>query len=161
LYRTGKVRAIGVANFHPDRLMDLIPHNDATPAVDQIEVNRFLQQRGTQQFLQANGVQAEAWAPFAEGRNHAFESPTLRAIEAKHRQSVTQVILRCLAQRDIVVLSETTRKQRMAEIINVLNFEMATDDVAAIATLDTGTTSFFGHRDPGKVKCLSTRELDV
>ena len=161
LYREGKVRAIGVANFQPDRIMDLMLHNQVPPAVNQIEVNPFLQQHETQQFLQSNGVQPEAWAPFAEGRNHVFENPTLLAIAARHRKSVAQVILRWLSQRGIVVLSKSVRKERMAENFNVLDFDLSADDDAAIATLDTGTSSFFDHRDPEKVKWLGTRELNV
>jgi len=161
LYNACRVRAIGVANFQPDRIMDLILHNKVLPAVNQIEVNPFLQQSETQQFLQANRVQTEAWAPFAEGRNHLFDNPTLREIAAKHRRSVAQVILRWLAQRDIVVLSKTTRKERMAENLNVLDFELSTDELAAISTLDTGISSFFDHRDPEKVKWLGTREIDL
>jgi diketogulonate reductase-like aldo/keto reductase len=161
LYSAGKVRAIGVANFHPDRIMDLILHNKVTPAVNQIEMNPFLQQRETQRFLQANKVQPEAWAPFAEGRNHIFENPTLRAVATKHKKSVAQVILRWLSQRGVVVLSKSVRKERMAENFDVLDFELSPDDIAAIATLDTGTSSFFDHRDPEKVKWLGTRELDV
>jgi 2,5-diketo-D-gluconate reductase A len=161
LYRAGKIRAIGVANFHPDRIMDLMLHNKVTPAINQIEVNPFLQQRDTQQFLQANRVQPEAWAPFAEGRNQIFEDPTLRVVAARHQKSVAQIILRWLSQRGIVVLSKSVRKERMAENFNVLDFELSTDDIAAIATLDTGTSSFFDHRDPEKVKWLGTRELDV
>jgi|SRR5579862_4007897 len=161
LYRAGKVRSIGVANFQPDRIMDLMLHNDVRPAVNQIEVNPFLQQREPQQFLQANRVQTEAWAPFAEGRNQIFENSTLKAIATKHHKSVAQVILRWLSQRGIVVLSKSVRKERMVENFAVLDFELSTEDVAAIATLDTGISSFFDHRDPDKVKWLSTRELDV
>jgi 2,5-diketo-D-gluconate reductase A len=161
LYNAGKVRAIGVANFHPDRIMDLMLHNKVTPAVNQIEVNLFLQQGDTQRFLQANQVQPEAWAPFAEGRSHIFENPTLRAGGTKHNKTVAQVILRWLVQRGIVVLSKSVRKARMAENFNVLDFDLSADDVAAIATLDTGTSSFFDHRDPEKVKWLGTRQVDV
>jgi 2,5-diketo-D-gluconate reductase A len=161
LYSAGKVRAIGVANFHPDRIMDLMLHNKVTPAVNQIEVNPFLQQRETQEFLRINRVQAEAWAPFAEGRNHIFENPTLRRIAMRHTKSVAQVILRWLLQRGIVVLSKSGRKERMAENFNVLDFELSTDDIGTIAALDTGASSFFDHRDPEKVKWLSTRDLDV
>jgi len=161
LYSEGKVRAIGVANFQPDRIMDLMLHNKVTPAVNQIEVNPFLQQSETQQFLQANRIQPEAWAPFAEGRNHVFENPTLRALATKCNKSVAQVILRWLSQRGIVVLSKTVRKERMVENLNVLDFDLDADEIAAIATLDTGTSSFFDHRDPEKVKWLGTRELDV
>lgn len=161
LYKEGKVRAIGVANFQPDRIMDLMLHNQVTPAVNQIEVNPFLQQGETQQFLQANRVQPEAWAPFAEGRNHIFENPTLRAVAAKHKRTIAQVILRWLSQRGIVVLSKSVRKERMVENFNVFDFDLGADDIAAIATLDTGVSSFFDHRDPEKVKWLGTRELDV
>lgn len=161
LHSAGKVRAIGVANFHPDRLMDLMLHNEVKPAVNQIEVNPFLQQRETQQFLQANDVQTEAWAPFAEGRNQIFENPTLRAVATRHKRSVAQVILRWLSQRGIVVLSKSVRKERMAENLNVLDFDLSADDVAAVSTLDARTSSFFDHRDPEKVKWLGTRELDV
>jgi diketogulonate reductase-like aldo/keto reductase len=161
LCRAGKVKAIGVANFHPDRLIDLMLHNTVPPAVNQIEVNPFLQQAATHQFLQATGVQTEAWAPFAEGRNQVFENPTLRAVAAKHKKSVAQVILRWLSQRGIVVLSKSVHKARMVENFNVLDFELGADELAAIATLDTGTSSFFDHRDPEKVKWLGTRVLDV
>ena len=161
LLSAGKVRAIGVANFHPDRLMDLMLHNKVKPAVNQIEVNPFLQQRETQQFLQTNDVQTEAWAPFAEGRNHIFENPVLRAVATRHKRSVAQVILRWLSQRGIVVLSKSVRKERMAENLNVLDFDLSADDVAAVSALDAGTSSFFDHRDPEKVKWLGNRELDV
>jgi len=161
LYSAGKARAIGVANFQSDRIMDLMLHNKVPPAVNQIEVNPFLQQRDTQQFLEANHVQPEAWAPFAEGRNQIFENSTLKTIATKYKKSVAQVILRWLSQRGIVVLSKSVRKARMVENFNVLDFELGTDDVAAIATLDTGTSSFFDHRDPEKVKWLGTRALDV
>ena len=161
LYSAGKVRAIGVSNFSPDRIMDLMLHNKVTPAVDQIEVNPFLQQHVAQRFLQANRVQPEAWAPFAEGRNHIFENPTLRAIATRHKKSVAQVILRWLSQRGIVALAKSVRAERMAENFNVLDFELSAADLAAIATLDTGTSSFFDHRDPDKVRWLGTRELDV
>jgi diketogulonate reductase-like aldo/keto reductase len=161
LYGAGKVKAIGVANFHPDRLMDLKLQNKIVPAVNQIEVNPFLQQRETQHFLKANGVQTEAWAPFAEGRNQIFANPTLRAIATKHKRTVAQVILRWLSQRSIVVLSKSVRKERMAGNFNVLDFDLSTDDIAAISTLETGTSSFFDHRDPERVKWLVTRELDV
>jgi diketogulonate reductase-like aldo/keto reductase len=141
--------------------MDLIIHNKVVPAINQIEVNPFLQQRDTQHFLRANQVQPEAWAPFAEGRNHIFENPTLQTVASKHKKTVAQVILRWLVQRDIVVLAKSVRKARMVENFNVLDFELSPDDLAAIATLDTGTSSFFDHRDPEKVKWLGTRQLDV
>jgi 2,5-diketo-D-gluconate reductase A len=106
-------------------------------------------------------VQTEAWAPFAEGRNQIFENPTLQAIATKHQKSVAQIVLRWVSQRGIVVLSKSVRKERMVENFDVLDFELSGDDIAAIATLDTGTSSFFDHRDPEKVKGLGTRVLDV
>ena len=127
------------------------------PAVNQIEVKPFLQQRETQQFLQANKVQPEAWAPFAEGRKQVFENPTLLEVATRHKKSIAQVILRWLSQRGIVVFSKSVRKERMAENFNMLDFELSTDDIDAIATLDTGTSSFFDHRDPERVKWLGTR----
>ncbi|MDH5771389.1 MAG: aldo/keto reductase [Candidatus Bathyarchaeota archaeon] len=161
LYQQGKVRAIGVSNFHPDRIMDLMIHNKITPAVNQIEVNPFQQQIDTQKFFQDNNVQVEAWAPFAEGRNNIFQNELLLSIAAKHKKSVAQVILRWLLQRGIIALSKTTRKERMIENISVFDFELSTEDMAAITTLDTKTSSFFDHRDPEKVKWLGERKLDV
>jgi diketogulonate reductase-like aldo/keto reductase len=161
LYQQGKVRAIGVSNFLPDRIMDLMIHNRITPAVNQIEVNPFHQQIDTQRFLQDNNVQVEAWAPFAEGRNNIFQNELLLSIAAEHKKSVAQVILRWLVQRGMIALSKTTHKERMIENISVFDFELSTEDMAAITTLDTKTSSFFDHRDPEKVKWLGERKLDV
>jgi diketogulonate reductase-like aldo/keto reductase len=161
LYQQGKVRAIGVSNFQPDRIMDLMIHNEITPAVNQIEVNPFQQQIDTQTFSQENGVQVEAWAPFAEGRNNLFQNELLLSIAAEHNKSVAQVILRWLVQRGIVALSKTTHKERMLENISVFDFELSAQDLAAIATLDTKTSSFFDHRDPEMVKWLGERKLGV
>ncbi len=161
LYQQGKVRAIGVSNFPPDRIMDLMIHNKITPAVNQIEVNPFHQQIDTQKFLQDNSVQVEAWAPFAEGRNNIFQNELLLSIAAKHKKSVAQVILRWLLQRGIIVLSKSVRKERMIENISVFDFELSAEDMAAITTLDTKTSSFFDHRDPEMVKWLGKRKLDV
>jgi len=141
--------------------MDLMIHNKVTPAVNQIKVNPFNQQIEAQQFLQANNVQTEAWAPFAEGRNNIFQNALLLSIAARYGKSVGQVILRWLSQRGIVVLSKSVRKERMSENINVLDFELSAEDLTAITTLDTKTSSFFDHRDPDKVKWLGTRVLDV
>lgn len=161
LHAQGKIKAIGVSNFQPDRIMDLMTHNKITPAVNQIEVNPFQQQIETQAFLQNNGVMVEAWAPFAEGRNNIFQNETLLSIAAKHSKSVAQVILRWLVQRGIIALAKTTRKERMIENINVFDFELSADDMAAITAVDTKTTSFFNHRDPEKVKWLGERKIDV
>jgi diketogulonate reductase-like aldo/keto reductase len=161
LYQQGKVRAIGVSNFHPDRIMDLMIHNKITPAVNQIEVNPFQQQIDAQKFFQDNNVQVEAWAPFAEGKNNIFQNEFLLSIAAKHKKSVAQVILRWLVQRGIIALSKSTRKERMIENISVFDFELSAEDMTAITTLDTKTSSFFDHRDPEMVKWLGNRKLDV
>jgi 2,5-diketo-D-gluconate reductase A len=161
LYGQGKARAIGVSNFQPDRIMDLMIHNQITPAVNQIEVNPFQQQIDAQTFLQDNNVQVEAWAPFAEGKNNIFQNETLLSIAEKYTKSVAQVILRWVVQRGIIALAKSTRKERMMENINVLDFELSAEDMAVIATVDTKTTSFFDHRDPKMVKWLGERKIDV
>ena len=161
LYQQGKVRAIGVSNFLPDRIMDLMIHNKITPAVNQIEVNPFQQQIDTQKFLQDNRVQVEAWAPFAEGKNNIFKNECLLSIAAQYNKSVAQVILRWLVQRGIIALAKSTRKDRMIENICVFDFELSVEEMAAITTLDTKTSSFFDHRNPEMVKWLGNRKLDI
>jgi len=161
LYAQGKMRAIGVSNFPPDRMMDLIIHNKITPAVNQIEVNPFHQQLENQQFFEENQVKLEAWAPFAEGRNGIFKNEVLASIGAKYNKSIAQVILRWVVQRGIVALSKTTRKERMAENIDVFDFELSAADMTAVATLDAKTSSFFDHRDPNMVKWLGERKMDI
>jgi len=161
LNQQGKIRAIGVSNFYPDRIMDLMIHNKITPVINQIEVNPFQQQIDTQKFLKDNSVQVEAWAPFAEGRNNTFQNEVLMSIAAKHNKSVAQVILRWLVQRGIIALAKTTRKERMLENISVFDFKLDKEDLAAIETLDTKTSCFFDHRDPEMVKWLGERKLDI
>ena len=161
LHQLGKIRAIGVSNFQPDRIMDLMIHNKIKPAVNQIEVNPFQQQIETQKFLQDNSVDIEAWAPFAEGKNNIFQNETLLSIAVKYNKSVAQVILCWVIQRGIIALAKSTRKERMMENINVLDFELSAEDVAAIGTLDTKTSSFFDHRNPEMVKWLGNRKLEV
>ena len=161
LVQQGKVKAIGLSNFQSDRIMDLMIHNKITPAVNQIEVNPFQQQIDTQTFLQENNVRVEAWAPFAEGRNNIFKNELLLSIAEKYQKSVAQVILRWVVQRGIIALAKSTRKERMMENISVFDFELSAEDMAAITTLDTKTSSFFDHRDPEKVKWLGTRKLEV
>jgi 2,5-diketo-D-gluconate reductase A len=161
LYNEGRVKAIGISNFQPDRVMDLVMHHKVVPAVNQIEVNPFQQQIEAQKFLQENKIQTEAWAPFAEGRNNIFHNELLTSIAGKLKKSIAQVILRWLVQRDIVVLSKSTRKERIAENFSVLDFELSAEDMEAIKTLDTKTSSFFDHRDPAMVKALALRKLDI
>jgi 2,5-diketo-D-gluconate reductase A len=160
-YKSGKLRAIGVSNFHPDRLMDLISFNEVTPAVNQVEVNPFLQQGESLAFMQESGVQAEAWAPFAEGRNNLFQNELLTRIGTKYGKSVGQIVLRWLVQRGVVTLAKTVRRERMRENLDVFDFSLDGDDVAAIATLETGNSSFFSHRDPAMVKRLAGFRLDI
>ena len=136
-------------------------HNKITPAVNQIEVNPFQQQIVTQTFLQDNSVQVEAWTPFAEGKNNIFQNEILLTIAAKHKKSVAQVILCWVVQRGIIALAKSTRKERMIEKFSIFDFELSSEDVAAIATLDTKTSSFFDHRNPEMVKWLGTRKLDI
>lgn len=160
-YRHGKLRAIGVSNFQPDRLMDLIAFNEVRPAINQVEVNPYHQQADSADFMRENQVQAEAWAPFAEGRNNLFHNAALVAIAARYGKSVGQVVLRWLVQRGIVALAKTTRRERMAENLDVFDFHLDDADLASIATLETGTSSFFSHRDPAIVKWMSERRLDI
>jgi 2,5-diketo-D-gluconate reductase A len=159
--KAGKVRAIGVSNFHPDRLMDIIAYNEVVPAVNQIEVNPFLQQEESVAFMRANGVQAEAWAPFAEGRNNLFQNETLTDIARKHGRTVGQVVLRWVVQRGIVALAKSVRKERMEENLRVFDFVLDEAEMARIAQLETGQSSFFSHRDPAMVKWISERRLDI
>ncbi len=154
LYRDGRVRAIGVSNFQPDRLMDLMVHNAVVPAVNQIETHPFCQQVETQRFLQANGVQIESWGPFAEGKHNIFENEVLLSLAGKYRKTVAQIILRWLTQRGVVAIPKSVRKERIAENFNVFDVELSPEDMAAIAALDTKTSSFFDHRDPAVVKQL-------
>ena len=160
-YRAGKLHAIGVSNFQPDRLMDILAFNEIKPAVDQIEINPFQQQPESVNFMSGVGVQAEAWAPFAEGRNNLFQNEVLQAIGDRHGKKIGQVVLRWLIQRGVVVLSKSVKKERMAENLAIFDFELDANDVSQIATLDTGTSSFFSHRDPAIVKWMSERKLDL
>ena len=155
LYREGRIKAIGVSNFHPDRVMDFMVHNEVVPAVDQIETHPFHQQVETQKFLKENNIQIESWGPFAEGKNNIFRNEVLVSITEKHGKSVAQVILRWLTQRDIIVIPKSVRKDRMAENFDIFDFELTQEDMDAIRQLDTGTSLFFDHRDPAMVKFLS------
>ena len=160
-HRAGKLRAIGLSNFQPDRLMDIKAFNQVVPAVNQIEVNPFHQQAESVDFMRELGVQAEAWAPFAEGKNGLFQNEALTAIGARHGKSVGQVVLRWLVQRGIVALAKSVRKERMQENLAVFDFELSDGEMQAIATLETGKSSFFSHRDPAIVKWMSERKLGL
>jgi 2,5-diketo-D-gluconate reductase A len=161
LYREGGVRAIGVSNFHMDRLIDLIIHNEVTPAVNQIETHPFCQQIESAQFMNEHNVQIESWGPFAEGKNNIFQNEVLASIARKYEKSVAQVILRWLTQRGVVVIPKSVRKERIIENFNIFGFELSQADMETIATLDTKQSLFFSHRDPEIVKWIGTRKLEI
>jgi len=158
LYKEGKIRAIGISNFQPDRVMDMIVFNEVVPAVNQIETHPFNQHIETQKFLIENKVQIESWGPFAEGRNDIFKNELLASIGKKYNKSIAQVILRWLTQRGVVVIPKSVRKERIIENFNIFDFELNAEDMDAIATLDTGKSLFFDHRDPAIVKWLGGRK---
>lgn len=158
LYKEGKIRAIGVSNFHPDRVMDMIVFNEVAPAVNQIETHPFNQQLETQKFLVENGVQIESWGPFAEGKNEIFTNELLALIGKKYSKSIAQVILRWLVQRGVVVIPKSVRKDRIEENFNIFDFNLNSEDMYAISSLDTGRSLFFDHRDPAIVKWLGSRK---
>ncbi|PVZ83640.1 2,5-diketo-D-gluconic acid reductase [Serratia sp. S1B] len=161
LHAAGKIRAIGVSNFHPDRLADLIAFNQVAPAVNQVEVNPFQQQLHAVPWMQSRGIQPEAWAPFAEGRNNLFNHPVLQKIGQKYGKSIGQVVLRWLLQRNVVSLAKSVRLERLQENINIFDFELSVEDINQITALDTATSAFFSHRDPAMIEWLSSRKLDV
>jgi 2,5-diketo-D-gluconate reductase A len=160
-HRSGKLRAIGVSNFQPDRLMDIAAFNDITPAVNQIEINPFQQQEESVAFMRELGVQAEAWAPFGEGRNDLFHNEVLKAIAGKHGKTIGQVVLRWVIQRGVVALAKTVRKERMVENIDIFDFVLDAEDIARIGALETGSSLFFSHADPKIVKWMSERRLEI
>jgi 2,5-diketo-D-gluconate reductase A len=160
LHAQGLIRAIGVANFYPDRLADLILHNKIVPAVNQIETHPFFQRQADQDFMTERGVQIESWGPFAEGRNNLFSDPALTGIANAHGKSVAQIVLRWLTQRGVIVIPKSVRKDRMAENMDIFDFELTTDQMASIARMDTGASLFFDHRDPDAVIRLGSRVVE-
>ena len=154
LYKEGKIKAIGVSNFYPDRLVDLCLDMDVIPAVNQVEVNPFHQQNLALEYNQKYSVQLEAWAPFAEGKNGIFENKILSDIGKKYNKSIGQVILRWLVQRGIVPLAKTVRKERMEENINIFDFELSQEDMNIIAQMNKDKSSFFSHYDPKTVEMI-------
>ena len=152
LYKAGRLRAIGVSNFAPDRFLDLHHFSQVKPAVDQIETHVFQQQRTAQAYLEKYGCQIESWGPFAEGRNDLFTNAVLTEIGARHGKSAAQVALRFLLQRDVVVIPKTVRKERMVENLSVFDFTLSEDEMAKLAALDTGESLFFSHADPKTVE---------
>lgn len=159
-YKEGKIRAIGVSNFFPDRMVDLIAHNEIAPAVNQIEVNPFYQRAFDHELLQKYNVVTQSWASFAEGKNDIFSNELLTSIGKKYNKSVAQVILRWLIQRDIAVIPKSVRQERLLENNDIWDFELSADDLSAIASLETGKSVFFDHRDPETAEWLTKLTLD-
>ena len=155
LCRAGRIRAIGVCSFYPDRLADLIAFNEMPPAVNQVECNVFFQQQAAQDYMKSKGVQMQSWAPFAEGHNDLFHNETLAAIGARYGKSVAQVVLRWQLQRGIVCIPKSVKKERMQQNFDVFDFTLSEEDMVAIAAMDTGVSTFFDHRDPAVVEMLA------
>lgn len=152
LYKAGKIRAIGVSNFYPDRYLDLVRFSEVVPAVNQVETHVFNQQVEAQKYLKKYNTQIESWGPFAEGRNGLFTNPILKDIGGHHNKSIAQVALRFLIQRGVVVIPKSTHKSRMEENFNVFDFELTADEMEKISELDTGKSAFFSHYDPKTVE---------
>lgn len=159
LYREGRIRAIGVTSFSNERLQDLFLHNEVKPAVNQLETHPFFQQQEANAFLQREGIQHEAWAPFAEGQNNIFHNPLLKAIAERHGKTVGQVILRWLNQRNVVIIPKTVRKERMAENINIFDFTLTDEEMRSIATLDTGKSPIYDDMDLQTTKFIGTLKI--
>ena len=155
-YKAGKIKAIGISNFAPDRVVDLAIFSDVTPMVNQVETHVFNQQVNARKTMDEYGVQIESWGPFAEGRNDFFTNETLVAIGQKYHKSAAQVALRYLIQRDVIVIPKTVHKNRMEQNFDVFDFVLTDDDMAEILKLDMGESQFFSHTDPETVKAMST-----
>ncbi|MEU9245936.1 aldo/keto reductase [Streptomyces sp. NPDC048385] len=160
LNRQGAIRAIGVSNFLPDRLIDLIDHNEITPAVNQIETHPFYQRTLDQEIMGKRGVRLQSWGPLGQGRDDLFTNPVLSGIAAAHGKTVAQTVLRWLVQRDIVVIPKSSRPERMAENLDIFDFTLSPEEMARIATLDTGASSVIDHRDPDTVAWMGSRRFD-
>jgi 2,5-diketo-D-gluconate reductase A len=161
LYREGKIKAIGVSNFLPDRLMDLIVHNEIVPAVNQVETHPFYQQIESAAFMKEQGVQHQSWAPFAEGRGNMFGNEVLATIAEQHNKSVAQVVLRWLIQREVVVIPKSVRKERIIENFDIFDFELSPGDIEQISALDTRESLFLSYHDPKFAKMLGTLRVDL
>lgn len=161
LYKEGKVRAIGVCNFYPDRLADLIAFNEVKPQVNQVECNVFFQQKEAEAYMKSKDVQMESWAPFAEGRNNLFGNEVLKKIGEKYSKSIAQVVLRWELQRGIVCIPKSVKPERMAENIDIFDFTLTDEDMAEIASLETGSSAFFDHRDAAVVEQLTSLVRNV
>ena len=159
LYKEGRIRAIGVTSFSNERLQDLFLHNEVKPAVNQLETHPFFQQQAANKFLQCEGIQHEAWAPFAEGQNDIWNNPVLKAIAEKHGRTVGQVVLRWLNQRNVVVIPKTVRKERMIENFSIFDFTLTEQEMQAIAGLDTGKSPIYDDMDLPTVKGIGLHKI--
>ncbi len=155
-YKEGKVRAIGVSNFYPDRYLDINHFAEIKPAVNQVETHVFQQQKVAKEYMKKNGTQIESWGPFAEGKNNYFTNPVLKEIGDKYGKSVAQVALRFLLQSDVVVIPKSTHVERMEENFQVFDFNLTTEEMAKIEALDGGESLFFSHYDPATVEWFMT-----
>ena len=160
LYEEGKIRAIGVCNFSPDRLVDLSINSKIKPAINQIETHPLCQQIEPHKILKDENIQHQSWGPFAEGKEGIFENELLKSIGKKYNKSIAQVILKWLIQRDIVAIPKSVKIERMVENINIFDFELSDEDMSKIATLDKNQSSFFNHSDVAMVKWLCERKLE-
>ena len=159
-YQNKVLRAIGVSNFLPDRLIDFVHHQDIAPQVNQVEINPFCQQKDALAFMKKYGVMPEAWAPFAEGRNNLFSNPVLEAVAKRHNRTVGQIVLRYVHQLGAVVVAKTVRPERMKENLDIFNFELSDDDMQLLSKLDTATSQFFSHRDPEIIEWMCSRHIE-
>lgn len=159
LYKEGRIRAIGVTSFSSERLQDLFLHNEVKPAVNQLETHPFFQQKDANAFLAREGVQHEAWAPFAEGQNDIWNNAVLKAVAAKHGRTVGQVVLRWLNQRGVVVIPKTVHKERMAENLDIFGFTLSEQEMNAIAGLETGRSPIYDDTDLATTKYIGTHRI--
>ncbi|PAF38832.1 2,5-diketo-D-gluconic acid reductase [Terribacillus saccharophilus] len=161
LYAEGKIRAIGVSNFEPGRLLDLIMNNEVVPAVNQVEVHPFFQQTESAAIMKENNIQIESWGPLAEGKNDIFKNEILVSISEKYNKSVTQVILRWLTQRGVVAIPKSVRKERIIENFNIFDFELSDEDMKMIATLETKKSLFHDVSDYERAKSLNSFKINI
>ena len=154
LYEQGRIRAIGVANFMPDRLVDFTNNNRIAPAINQVEVNPFCQRLVDQEVMMKKNVQIQSWGPFAEGRNELFKNQTLQAIGDQYGKTIAQVVLRWLLERDVISIPKSVQPERIRQNMDIFDFELTQEDMKKIELLDTGKSCFFDHRDPAIVEML-------
>ena len=156
-YRCGKVRAIGVSNFYPDRFLDIHHFSEIKPAVNQVETHVFQQQKTARTYMKKYGTQIMSWGPFAEGKNDFFSNPVLKKIGAKYGKTTAQTALRFLLQSDVVIIPKSTHRERMEENFDIFGFTLSPEDMGAIEALDGGKSLFFSHYDPETVEWFMSR----